>query len=282
MIKIINDDLYLKMIAWFKNHVKNHNKILNEDLLVSLKYALVDRAYLAYYEDGSGFVVLYPYDDNIALNPWFLGGYPIGEGAEYLIDEAVIFFNKTAYKRLEMIGPSEYFENKNIPMDLSYQYVDLIKVIEKTDLPDEAFVSISDIREEDLKAVYHDAFSGSDAKFYSFQSRLEKKEFWTCLHYELAVKEKSSTAIFKENELVGFVFSYDNEGHKHISCMCIKKKFQHQGYGTKILQHVLYYAYLEGYKYLTLGTEKTMKAYDLYKSFGFEIKNTKSYFIKIK
>ncbi len=282
MIKALNEELFYKMLDWYKKYGPVTETILDEEIIVSLKHALVNQAYLAFHTDGSGFIIIYPYNDNIALNPWFFAGYPIGANPVSLIEECTSFFKKSKYRRMEMIVKKTSLKEVEIPMKLAYEYVDLIKKLEYVPLPDEEFVSIKTVQESKLQEIYHNAFLGSDATFYSIQSELERENFWKCLNYDMAIKDDISVAIMIDGEIAGFVFAYDVHKYKHISCMCITKKYQHKGYGKKLLQYVIHHSYSSGYEYLSLGTETTMKAFHLYRAFDFRIVNTKSYYIEMQ
>ncbi len=282
MIKTLNEELFYKMLDWYKKYGPVQETILDEEIITSLKCALVNHAYLAFHMDESGFLIIYPYDDNIALNPWFFGGYPIGRNPNSLIEECISFFKKSKYRRLEMIIKKLTLKEVEIPMTLAYEYVDLIKKLEYLPLPDEEFVSIKTVPESELQEVYHNAFLGSDATFYSIQSELERENFWKCLNYDMAIKDDISVALLIDDEIVGFVLVYDVHKYKHISCMCIKKEYQHKGYGKKLLKYVIHHSYISGYEFLSLGTETTMKAFELYRSFDFKIVNKKSYYIEMQ
>ena len=64
--------------------------------------------------------------------------------------------------------------------------------------------------------------------------------------------------------------------------MCVLPEYSGKGYGTKLLEQVFYLASLDGDESITLGTETTMKAFDLYLKTGFRIKEIYSYYIKMK
>ncbi|MCK5731706.1 MAG: GNAT family N-acetyltransferase, partial [Tenericutes bacterium] len=56
----------------------------------------------------------------------------------------------------------------------------------------------------------------------------------------------------------------------HISCMCIKPKYQGRGFGRLMMEYVEDVARRDKLISMSLGTEDTMKAYQLYKKYGFK------------
>lgn len=281
MIEVIKKEQFKKMVELYETYKPEDFIRLDRTILKELEKALINQSYIAYHDEG--FVILYVYDNNIALNPWFFNGYPIGHSPHELMEEARTFFYASDFKRLEMIGDKDHLAGKHINIPFAYDYADLSKIIYQESAVEGEFVPCKDVDEEQLKAIYHRAFQSSDALFYTFQSEEEKEEFWRCLHYDKAKDDPASLCILHEGKIIGFVLTYV-EGHKnrHISCMCIEPEYFGRGYGTLLLKQVFHVASLNEDESISLGTEVSMKAYDLYINNGFTVTNTKSYFIEVK
>lgn len=280
MIKLIKKD-QLKAIKQIYNDHKPEGFIeIDDSIYKQLNDALVKQSYVFLTEDS--FLIVYPYDNNIALNPWFFNGLPIGQDGS-LLKQALAYFQTTDYHRVELIGDKYYLEDKEIPMNYAYDYADMVRTVFQEHEVDGDFVHCKDVDENLLKTMYHRAFSSGDAKFYFYQNDDEKKAFWRMLNYEEALKDPASICIKVEDKIIGFVLAYQQgRKNRHISCMCVDPDYFHMGYGTKLLEQVFHIASLEGDESITLGTETSMKAYDLYKKHGFTVKQVKSYYIQMK
>jgi|LGVF01.2.fsa_nt_gb ribosomal protein S18 acetylase RimI-like enzyme len=283
MIKPITKDVLKQIKKCYQTYKPEAFIDMDETIFKQLSVALNNQGYVIHNEEFTGFLVVYPYDMNIALNPWFLNGFPIGEDSELLLQEALEFFEASKFGRVEIIGDKSYLEEKLIPLDYVYDYCDLVKVLFQENPVEMSFTPLMLCDESELKDVYHRAFSASDAKFYKYQSEEEQQDFWKHLNYNKAVKDDCSIALIIDGVLVGFIMTYpDGRKNRHVSCMCVLPEYSKNGYGTMILKQVFYLASLNGDESISLGTEKTMKAYDLYIKNGFSIKQTKSYYLKLK
>ena len=71
---------------------------------------------------------------------------------------------------------------------------------------------------------------------------------------------------------MGFAYVLpDSERNCYISCMCVHPDFQGRGLGKMILQIIQKRAAAQGNKTITLGTEMGMRAFQLYKKYGFVV-----------
>jgi len=282
MISLIDELVLENIILCYKNNMSNGFMKINEALKHRLKEALIGKSYVVHDRDFKGFLVILPYDRNIAFNPWFFNGYPIGSYPEQLLVEGIKFFEQSVYNRVELIGDSKYLNGKSIEMPFAYNYKDMIKLLKVPYEEKYEFFPVSQFELSDLQDIYHQAFSAGDAVFYQIQNQIEREEFWKYLNYDKAVKDPCSLVVVKDNKPIGFILICE-EGHlnRHISCMCILPKFQGLGYGKELLKAVLNRAFELGDETITLGTETTMKAYQLYRKFGFIDIKEKSYYIKM-
>lgn len=131
---------------------------------------------------------------------------------------------------------------------------------------------LADANVEKIYQCYVDAFSVGDAQFFYSQNETEKREFFDTLGRERALPEAASHILVQGSRLVGFAYVLPyGEGNCHISCMCVHPDFQGQGLGKLILQIIQKRAAAQGYKTITLGTETGMRAFQLYRKYGFVV-----------
>lgn len=282
MISTIDELILKKIIICYHDNLPEGFMLIDEGLKYRLKQALIGKSYVVHDEDFCGFLIILPYDRNIAFNPWFFNGYPIGSFPEKLLEEGYNFFDQSNYNRVELIGDSQYLDSKKIEMPFAYNYKDMIKLLKVGYKEKYEFTHVHQFDLQVLQAIYHKSFLAGDAKFYQIQNSIERKEFWKYLNYDKAVEDPCSLVLVKDGKPIGFIFICpDGHLNRHISCMCILPEYQGLGYGVELLKAVLNRAYMLGDETITLGTETTMKAYQLYKKFGFIDIKEKSYYIKV-
>lgn len=280
MIKIMSESNFNSMVKCYnlrypKGFLDKSNKINKQ-----LKEALVGECYIVYNELFTGFVIMFPYDNKLALNPWFLNGYPVGDSASDLLKEAIEFYEASDFERIELIGEKDFLKSKEIPLPFCYDYVNMVKTIDEVYKIDESFKHISEFDEPLLKEIYNEAFQNSDAYFYKLQSEKGKHIFWKYLNYKKALLDPCSIAIVRDDKLVAYIFSNRSDNSRHIMCMCVLPSYQHQGLGLLLLKGLNNKSKDLNDFSITLGTELNMKAYLLYKKFGFVDKTIRSYYIR--
>ncbi len=132
---------------------------------------------------------------------------------------------------------------------------------------------IGSIELKELNSMYTRCFETGDAQFFRQQTAEEVQMFFD---NELGLPDvmsgRGSHILLCNGELIGFLFALPyGDANLHISCMCVKLEEQSKGYGKLMLEYVERVAKGEGYQSLTLGTEKDMRAYRLYESYGFKV-----------
>ncbi|MCP4424633.1 MAG: GNAT family N-acetyltransferase [Chloroflexi bacterium] len=158
-------------------------------------------------------------------------------------------------------------------------YVEMTRDLSQQSLPDAVVPSglkVKSLREADMAALYQcytAAFSAGDAQFFFDQDDAERRVFFDTLGYEAAVGEAASLIFGRDERLIGFsyVLPY-GEGNCHISCMCIHPDWQSAGLGKLLLHLIMQKAADAGYKTISLGTEKEMRAFQLYRQNGFAVR----------
>lgn len=280
MIKTIDEKVLDKIINIYQERKPEGFYSIDKTVVSQLRDALIPDGLVVLNDDETGFLILLPYDNRLAFNPWFFGGYPIGNDSEKLLKEGIAFYKMSQCSRLELIGDTAYLNQYVIPLPHAYDYVDMIKVLESAKSIEGDFKRVSDFSEYELKKVYHDAFSKGDARFYTYQTEEERKSFWSFLCYERACNDPLSLAYEEDGQLIGYILTYpEYKGNHHISCMCIRSDHFHRGIGRKLMNKLFELAYLNGDKLITLGTETNMVAYQLYIKTGFEVTQKRSYYL---
>lgn len=161
---------------------------------------------------------------------------------------------------------------------MGFEYVEMKYVIQKDELVLENGYSIENIKnysEEELYDLYLDAFLKGDAQFFFSQDSQGRVDYYNSnLGLPDALERTESHAVSYEGELVGFLYCIKHgEANIHISCMCVNPSYQGQGIGKIMLRYASNEGLRNGIESITLGTEIKMKAYQLYKNFGFKIEN---------
>ena len=136
--------------------------------------------------------------------------------------------------------------------------------------------SLADINQDDLYPCYCAAFQAGDSQLFIDQSQVERREFFDTLGFDQARNEPGSSMILKDNQIVGFTYVIPyGKANCHISCMCVHPNFQRQGLGSLMLNHVKARGTSQGYQTITLWTERTMGAFQLYDQHSFKITEEK-------
>ena len=213
MIKSITKDILKDIKSCYQAQKPEHYIDIDETIYKQLSFALIDQSYVSIDEEITGFAIIYPYDNNIVLNPWFFGGLPIGQNQEERMNECLDYFKTSSYSRLEIIGIKDELQTKNIPIPFAYDYANLEKIIFGEHESIGEFIALKEVQEDLLKDIYHKAFLNGDAKFYQYQDEDEKKAFWKHLRYDLAVDDPCSIAIKLDDQVIGYVITY-REGRK--------------------------------------------------------------------
>jgi GNAT superfamily N-acetyltransferase len=248
-----------------------------------------------------GFLILYLRDMTVLeMNPGqILGGYPV-VSPEFdqkkiagLLLEAMLDFAKAGnYKRIESVTnlDAKYETYDRLYIDKGFcvkvQYVEMLK-----ELPGQAheqtvhesgivLAPLAQASIESLYQCYHDAFSNGDASFFFMQNEEERRVYFDTLGYVSAVKETTSFTLYDGERLIGFsyVLPY-GEGNCHLSCMCIAPDYRRKGLGQYLLDQILAAAMQVGYKTITLGTNRSMGAFQLYEKNGFEVMEGSTFWI---
>lgn len=146
-------------------------------------------------------------------------------------------------------------------------------VVGETAVPPHLTVKpLADANVADIYRCYVAAFSEGDAAFFFSQNESEKRAFFDTLGRERALPENASHILRHGTRLVGFAYVLPHGAENcHISCMCVHPAYQGQGLGKLILQIIQKRASAQGYKTITLGTETEMRAFQLYRKYGFVV-----------
>ncbi len=160
---------------------------------------------------------------------------------------------------------------------MKFEYVEMVYEIGNAksmtdELPDIGIINIADIDEAEREKMYHNCFENGDAVFYKLQDNDEKARYYKEeLGLPDVLKQPESHAISKNGEFIGYLYAMQfGKENVHISCMCVNTGYQGQGYGRKMLEIAENISRKRGMKTLSLGTETKMKAYYLYRNYGFK------------
>ncbi len=136
------------------------------------------------------------------------------------------------------------------------------------------------ISKDRLRPLFTECFDKGDAEFYLSLREHEKETFFNeQLGFPDVLSHPASHLVYCGKQLIGFALCMEYlKDNIHISCMCVLPKYQAKGIGKLMLQYIESWCIRTGIKSITLGTEKKMKAYQLYNSFGFYI--TESHLIE--
>jgi len=159
---------------------------------------------------------------------------------------------------------------------MDFKYVEMKRDVFVTELSmlDDIIVekiSLSDL--EPLLELYIYAFEEGDAEFFKHQDERQRVDYFLndlglpyCLDYD------SSFKLIKNGELIGFLLALPHgEDNIHISCMVVVPYLQRNGIGKWMLKYLCNWAFEEGIKTISLGTEPKMGAFTLYSNFGFKV-----------
>lgn len=280
MISKVNKESLNHVFEVYNQHKLPTSLTLTDEIKTELSEALNDSdASIIHTKDWSGFILLFPYNKILAMNPWFLNGFPIGDG-EQLMDECLQVFKDSKYNTLELIStaPGE------TSLPYLYNYADmrltLTPSMNQPSSSELSFIPVSNVDISLLKDQFRLAFSNGDAKFYGLLDHEDQQNFWHYLGYDDSKNNPCSLAVMHDGKLIGFSLVLDyGEHNKHISCMCLDPSYQGKGYGKALMQEIINQALLKNDKSITLGTETHMCAYHLYRRFGFKNTQIKYHYI---
>ena len=132
--------------------------------------------------------------------------------------------------------------------------------------------ALSNIHQDRLYPCYSAAFQTGDSQLFMEQNPAERREFFNTLGFDQARCEPGSSMILKDTQIVGFTFVLPyGETNCHISCMVVHPDCQRQGLGAFMVAYAKEKAAAQGYRSITLGTDTSMAAFQLYRRCGFEI-----------
>lgn len=272
---------------------------IESQLLASPQWVVHDNRF-------DGFIIVYEKHSKITLNPWIFGGLPVcKEGyelTERLFDETMTYIRDKHQERIDsgysdpmtrvvMIlnhNSLKHYDFMKAHQFLhDYDYCDMrldIDDIYKNDIPTITLSKaclikpLKEILITEIKQLYHRCFSSSDAIFYKRQTTKEKVEFFSFLNYDLAIQSQASFGIICQGRLIAYCMTVEFERSCNITCMCVDPEFWHTGFGSFMLKEVISRVKEMGIKFIELGTEAQMKAFKLYRKFGFHVIGTSNYY----
>ena len=159
---------------------------------------------------------------------------------------------------------------------MSYFYVNMKYKIdykkELFNLVDVEFLGINSVSKETLFEIFEKCFTNGDAEFYKNLKNTEKREFFENeLGFPKVLEQPESHLVKFNGKIVGYTLAMQyGKKNIQISCMCVLPEFQNKGIGQAMLSQVELIARNRKNISLTLGTEDTMKAYQLYLKYGFK------------
>lgn len=129
---------------------------------------------------------------------------------------------------------------------------------------------------EELYPLFTECFETGDAEFYHKLPYSERETYFNeQLGFPEVLSHPASQVVYYEDQLVGFALCMDYlKDNIHISCMCVLPEFQSKGIGRLMLEYIESWSTLNDIATITLGTESKMKAFQLYKDFGFKVTET--------
>ncbi len=131
---------------------------------------------------------------------------------------------------------------------------------------------VNDMEENEIYQCYTKSFESGDAKFFAYQTKNERLEYFHTLYEPDISNRDASVALMKDNMIIGFSYVLEfDKNSRHISCMCIHPDFRGKGLGKLLLVKIINVTSKQGAKYITLGTETEMRAFNLYRNNGFSI-----------
>jgi ribosomal protein S18 acetylase RimI-like enzyme len=158
------------------------------------------------------------------------------------------------------------------------KYVEMSCELQKFNIPnlkDQSGINISQTTHYNLDALYkcyYDAFINGDAKFFKYQTKKERREYFENLIIPRYLNEEASITLSIDKQIIGFSFVLKfDEDSDHISCMCLKPTYQGKKLGKYMLFKIMEILKHQDSKKITLGTEIDMRAYYLYKKYCFDV-----------
>jgi len=225
-----------------------------------------------------------------------LGGNPIispthnwNEVASNLLTTAQNLAQEQGYRGIEVSIPLNVADKvtpiqnpvilyQTLGFNIKLKYVDMVYEVNLEEIPDLiipkelSMNSINLVEENDILQCYLAAFESGDAKFFVYQTKTERLEYFHTLYEPDILDEEASIVLIKDNLIIGFSYVLEfEENSRHISCMCIHPEFQGKGLGKLLLFKIVNVVSKQGAKYITLGTETEMRAFNLYKNNGFTV-----------
>lgn len=96
---------------------------------------------------------------------------------------------------------------------------------------------------------------------------------WTRETFKACFQAKCiAFGIEEEKHLLGFIISTQHTDECHILNLCVSRERQHQGIGTKLLQHALWHAKITGAGIAYLEVRRSnSRAISLYKKMHFQV-----------
>lgn len=252
-------------------------------------------------KDLVGVVLLSTGESTWKINPDVLGGHPfIAPGmdrdpiSECLLREIIEYANGQHAGSLELIAirrPEECGDLANHDCYVRHgfehelSYVEMVYPVESNVPEPLEFPQgyerrpINAMTAEELYPVYHEAFERGEARFFFLQGEEERRDYYETLGWDEARTLDASHMICQGDEPVAFslVLPFSLRSY-HISCMCVHPEHQRIRLGEAMLVHILRKAVDEGIPLISLGTEPEMRACQLYKKYGFEIRGGSSHY----
>ena len=299
VVSALNDEVYRQVISSYERLKQKGAVTIDGDLYEDL-YREFSSAELWLLHDDAwrGFLILLRSGDGLILNPYFFTGAPMVEDgcdtlANDLMVKALEIYDASDCNRLYVTAMSVDIEPHNktllerFGLAFDYSYVDmscqLPKKVTKPKKPDGISLKrVKDYTQEQLKTCFDEVYKDSDVAYYHHLSAKEKTSFYEDVCFDGVMDHLCSIALEKDGVLIGYVFVFDYDKQPYITNMCMRTAYRGQGYGSYMLQVLMFLAKEKGYRSIGLGTERKMKAFMLYKRFGFIIERRRNYYIKHK
>ncbi len=273
-----------------------------EDLATIFRENFTNRSiyYVIAYENEAivGWLLLYPITDatleinvgeTLGGNPLVAPTYDWDELASNLLTAAKKLAKKQGYKSIEisvrqnevgeMTSPSNSLTLfQSLGFKTKLKYVEMVYDVNLNDTPELILPKelsmrlINKFDEIDIYQCYISSFESGDAKFFAYQTKNERLDYFHTLYEPDILNREASIVLIKDNTIIGFSYVLEfEENSKHINCMCIHPDFQGKGLGELLLYKIINVVSKQGAKYITLGTEIEMGAFHLYKNNGFTV-----------
>ncbi|MHA2269631.1 MAG: hypothetical protein ACXAB8_17685, partial [Promethearchaeota archaeon] len=195
--------------------------------------------YVIAYENETivGWLLLYPtthktFEINIGEtlggNPLVVPTYDWNEVASFLIMKAQNFAKKQEYRCIEIsvpqIGVVERKSHRDpvnlyqsLGFNIKLKYVEMVynvklkrtpKFITPTDL---IMKIINEVDEDEIYQCYITSFESGDAKFFMYQTKNERTEYFHTLFEPDILNQEASIVIIKDDQLIGFSYVLEFE-----------------------------------------------------------------------